>query len=128
MNTRSRPPLPPATRHRPKTVSHWRAVVADFESSGLGVAAFCRARGVNEQSFYAWRKRFSRGDASSAGPDFVPVVVRGRGVGGAGGGGSEPGDASASIELRGGRVLRLPVSMPAARVAELVHALEGLAW
>ena len=68
-------------------------------------------------------KRLSRGGALSAGPGFVPVVVRGRG-----GGGSEPGDACASIELRGGRVLRLPVSMPAARVAELVHALEGLAW
>jgi hypothetical protein len=52
----------------------------------------------------------------------VPVVVGGRGVGG-----SDAGDVCASIELRGGRVLRLPLSMPAARVAELVHALEGLA-
>jgi transposase-like protein len=114
--------MPSATRHRPKTVSHWRAVVADFASSGLAVGEFCRARGVCEQSFYAWRKRLSRGDALSDGPGFVPVVVRGRGVGGA-----EPGDACASIELRGGRVLRLPLSMPAARMAELVRALEGLA-
>ena len=123
MNTRSRFPLPASTRHRPKTVSHWRAVLTDFVSSGLAVAAFCRARGVNEQSFYAWRKRLSGGDALPAGPVFVPVVVRGRGAAG----GSEPDDACASIELRGGRVLRLPVSMPAARLAELVHALEGLA-
>jgi hypothetical protein len=57
-----------------------------------------------------------------ASPSFVPVVVQGRGVGGC-----EPGDACASIELRGGRVLRLPVSMPATRMAELVYALEGLA-
>jgi len=114
--------MPSAPRHRPKTVSHWRAVVADFASSGLAVGEFCRARGVCEQSFYAWRKRLSRGDALSDGPGFVPVVVRGRGVGDA-----EPGAACASIELRGGRVLRLPVSMPAARMAELVHALEGLA-
>ena len=126
MNTHSPSPLPSATRHRPKTVSHWRAVVADFASSGLAVGAFCRARGVGEQSFYVWRKRLSRGGASSAGPGFVPVVVRGRGVGGSEPG-SEPGGACASIELRGGRVLRLPVSMPAARVAELVRALEGLA-
>ena len=126
MNTRSRPPLPAATRHRPKTVSNWQAIVADFASSGLAVAAFCRARGVGEQSFYAWRKRLSRGGDRSAGPAFVPVVVRGRGVGGSEPG-SDPGGACASIELRGGRVLRLPLSMPAARVAELVHALEGLA-
>ena len=117
--------MPRATRHRAKTVSHWRAVVADFTSRGLSVGEFCRARGVCEQSFYTWRKRLSRGDVLSAGPAFVPVVVRGCGVGGARSG--ESGDACASIELRGGRVLRLPLSMPAERVAELVHALEGLA-
>jgi hypothetical protein len=111
-------------------VSHWRAIVADFASSGLAVAEFCRARGVGEQSFYAWRKRLSRGGDRSAGPAFVPVVVQGRGVGGSDPGsdpGSGPGGACAWIELRGGRVLRLPSSMAAARVAELVHALEGLA-
>src|SRR5450755_4404262 len=113
MNTNPPSPLPAATRHRPKTVSRWQAVVSDFDSSGLAVAEFCRARGVCEQSFYAWRKRLSQGGALSAGPDFVPVVVQGRGVGG-----SEPVAACASIELRGGRVLRLPVSMPAARMAE----------
>jgi len=122
MNTNSPSPLPSATRHRPKTVSRWQTVVADFVSSGLAVGEFCRARGVCEQSFYAWRKRLSQGDALSAGPSFVPVVVQSRGVGG-----FEPGDACASIELRGGRVLRLPASMPAARLAEVVHALEGLA-
>jgi len=122
MNTTNSPSLSSPARHRPKTVSHWQAVVADFASSGLAVAEFCRARGVCEQSFYSWRKRLSQGGALSAGPGFVPVVVQGRG-----GGGSEPGAACASIELRGGRVLRLPVSMPAARMAELVHALEGLA-
>jgi hypothetical protein len=122
MNTNSPSPLPSATRHRPKTVSRWQAVVADFASSGLAVAEFCRARGVCEQSFYAWRKRLSQDDALSAGPSFVPLVVQGRGVGGC-----EPGGACASIELRGGRVLRLPVSMPAARLAEVLHALEGLA-
>ena len=121
MNSNSPSPSPAATRHRPETVSRWQAVVSDFASSGLAVAEFCRARGVCEQSFYAWRKRLSQGDVLSAGPSFVPVVVQGRGVG------REPGDACASIELRGGRVLRLPVSMPAARMAELVYALEGLA-
>ncbi len=122
MNTNSPSPLPSATRHRPQTVSRWQAVVTDFASSGLAVGEFCRARGVCEQSFYAWRKRLTQGGAMSARPGFVPVVVQGRGVGGC-----EPGDACASIELRGGRMLRLPVSMPATRMAELVHALEGLA-
>jgi len=49
----------------------------------------------------------------------VPVIVR-----------DEPPAPSAAeagivIELRGGRALRLPGSTPAARVAELVRALEA---
>lgn len=122
MNTHSSFPLPPARRHRAKTLARWRAVVADFAASGLGVGAFCRARGVCEQSFHVWRKRLSRGEALAAGPCFVPVVIAGRGIGGCG-----SGDVCASIELRGGRVLRLPADMPPARMAQLVHALEGLA-
>lgn len=125
MNNQSPSPSPlplPSTQHRPQTVSRWQTLVADFASSGLGVGEFCLARGVCEQSFYAWRKRLSQGGALSAGPSFVPVVVGGRGVGA-----GEAGGACASIELRGGRVLRLPMAMAAARMAELVHALEGLA-
>jgi len=34
-------------------------------------------------------------------------------------------EESFKIDLRGGRVLRLPASMPAARLAEVLHALEG---
>jgi hypothetical protein len=34
-------------------------------------------------------------------------------------------EANLVIELRGGRLLRLPGSMPAGRVAELVRALEA---
>ena len=118
------PPLPnPGARHRPGTVARWQTIVDDFVASGLGVGEFCRTRSVCEQSFYAWRKRLSQGAGlSAAGPSFVPVVVRHPG--------DSPSDgdnACASIQLRGGRVLRLPTSMPAGRMAELVHALEGLA-
>jgi hypothetical protein len=122
MNTHPPRSSSSASRHRPKTVSRWQAVLGDFASSGLAVGEFCRTRGLCEQSFYTWRKRLSQGDAVPAGPSFVPVVVQGRGVGGC-----EPGDACASIKLRCGRVLRLPACMPATRMAELVHALEGLA-
>jgi hypothetical protein len=34
-------------------------------------------------------------------------------------------EESLQVELRGGRVLRLPASMSAARLAEVLHALEG---
>jgi len=120
------PPLSArGVRHRANTVSRWQTIVAEFVASGLGVGEFCRTRDVCEQSFYAWRKRLSQGiqpGPELAGPSFVPVVVRDRGVSPC-----EGDDACASIQLRGGRVLRLPASMPAARLAEVVHALEGLA-
>ena len=80
------------------------------------------AHAASVSSHFTLGKRLAQGGALSAGPGFVPVVVQGRGVGG-----SEPGATCALIDLRGGRVLRLPVSMPAAQMAELVHALEGLA-
>jgi hypothetical protein len=36
-----------------------------------------------------------------------------------------PSEASIAVELAGGRILRLPESIAAERLAELVHALEG---
>src|ERR1700728_1400279 len=113
------PPLSArGVRHRANTVSRWQMIVAEFMASGLGVGEFCRTRDVCEQSFYALRKRLSQGaqpGPSLAGPSFVPVAVRDRGVSP-----SEDDDACASIQLRGGRILRLPMSMPAGRMAELV--------
>jgi transposase-like protein len=125
INNTPPPQSVPGVRHRANTVSRWQTIVADFVASGLGVGEFCRTRSVCAQSFYAWRRRLSQGaqpGPSPAEPSFVPVVVRDRGVGP-----SEDENACASIQLRGGRVLRLPMSIPAGRMAELVHALEGLA-
>ena len=34
-----------------------RAIIAEQESSGQRVSAWCRQRHVQEQSFYQWRKR-----------------------------------------------------------------------
>ncbi|MBN1589589.1 MAG: hypothetical protein JW888_08750 [Pirellulales bacterium] len=52
-------------------------------------------------------------------PPFVPVAVTGPPTSARG-----P-DTSVAIELAGGRVLRLPESISAARLAELVCALES---
>jgi hypothetical protein len=88
------------------------------------VPSFCEERGLKKPTFYAWRLKLAEHDQQrtlttagprSTQPAFVPVVV-------------EPGamvEESFQVELRGGRVLRLPASMPAARLAEVLHALEG---
>lgn len=107
----------------------WRGVVKRQAASGLSVRAFCRRERLSEPSFYAWRrtlverggKNASPRKASSAVParPATPAFVRAMI-------GSELWrEEGLLIELRGGRVLRMPVSMPAERLAEIVQALEA---
>ena len=37
----------------------WEARLARWQSAGSSVRQFCREEGVNEQSFYSWRRRMS---------------------------------------------------------------------
>ncbi|HEY6343437.1 MAG TPA: transposase [Bryobacteraceae bacterium] len=36
---------------------HWAKTISEQESSGLSVQAFCRERGVDDCSFYRWRRK-----------------------------------------------------------------------
>ena len=108
------------------TESFWRDTLAAFAASGQSVASFCQERGLRQATFYSRRLRLAKIDQqgtspTAAGPrltpTFVPVIVEPRAIV----------EESFQVDLRGGRVLRLPASMPAARVAELLHALEGQA-
>jgi hypothetical protein len=121
-----------------KREAFWRSAMTRFVGSGLTVRAFCMREGLSEPSFYAWRRVIRERDAldrspvAPAAPAFVPVAVR-----------DEPpavessapveriSDASGpwrefTIELRGGRVLRLPAALPVAQVAALIHAIEAV--
>jgi transposase-like protein len=95
----------------------WRGVLARQCGSGLSVRAFCRREKVSEPSFYAWRRVLRQRDQQRPRPAFVPLMVRDH----QGDDGGEP----ITIDLRGGRVLRLPALIAAARLAELVHAIEA---
>src|SRR4051812_5337336 len=106
------------TQRDPTKEAFWRDAFRRQADSGLPVREFCRRHRLNEPSFYGWRRTLQERDARQpATPAFVPVVVH-----------DEPRaerDAGIVIELRGGRLLRLPGSTPAVRVAELVRALEA---
>lgn len=102
----------------------WRKIVRRFARSGLSVRAFCQREKLAESAFYFWRRELARRDEEAhadrqasipaSATNFVPVRVSNVP--------SPP--ASLALELTGGRVLRLPQSMPIERIAELILALE----
>jgi hypothetical protein len=110
----------------PRLEAFWRNVLAKFRDSGLSVRAFCREQKLTEPAFYAWRRVIRERDAQPAGgrgkpkrrpvrPSFVPLAVCDTRSGGEG---------NIIVELRGERMLRLPLAISAERLAELVGALE----
>lgn len=98
----------------------WRGAVARHAASGLSVRAFCRRAGLGEASFYAWRRTIGERDRAPKGAAFVPVVVNATGPAS-----TLPQPATLAIELRGGRLLRLPATISPARLARIVRALEA---
>jgi hypothetical protein len=93
----------------------WRDVVARQTVSGLSVRAFCSREQLRESAFYAWRRtiRERDGDVQRASPAFVPAVIKP--------GGQK--DASFTLELAGGHVLRMP-GISVEQLADFVAALE----
>src|ERR1700744_3156463 len=77
----------------------WRGVLTGHAGSGMLIRAYCAKMRVKEPAFYWWRAELARRDAPKSKTAFVPVVLKAPEVTGAEG---------ISIELRGGRVLRLP--------------------
>lgn len=117
------------TQRDPKLEARWRETLLLQQSSGLTVLAFCKREGLSESSFYAWRRTIAARDAatcSSGAPLFLPITLKttpkpsARVL-------AQTFDAPHAIviELRGGRALRLPDSIPTNRLVELVHALEA---
>jgi hypothetical protein len=97
----------------------WADTIAAFATAGQSVRAFCLARGLEEKTFYTWRRNLGlspvarptpAADTPAARP-FVPVRV--------------VSDPVAEVVLPGGVTVRIPVSSDPAHVARLVAALRG---
>jgi hypothetical protein len=126
----------------PEREAFWRGVLARFPKSGLSVRAFCQRQKVTEPAFYSWRRVIRERDAERsearkpkrrpARPTFVPVVVReelpgdGNGVSLVRDDPARSAEGGLAVELRGGRVLRLPVTTTAERLVELIRAVESV--
>jgi hypothetical protein len=126
-------------RRNPEREAFWRGLLARQARSSLSVLAFCKQEGVLDSSFYTWRRRIEARDRESGRPgpdalvpkrtDFMPVVLRQDDSqpwrGHVGMAPPDRAGESIAIELRNGRVMRLPGSMPADQIAAIVQALEG---
>jgi len=105
--------------------ARWRELLRRQPKSGLTIRAFCQREQVTESGFYAWRRELKlrgqearvRGTVANS-PAFVPVTLAS--------GLSVVGNEQMTIELRGGRVLRLPSTVPDARIMELVRMIEAI--
>ena len=106
--------------HDSRVVDRWRTIIANWRSSGLSVAAFCRSQGVNMFGFHRWRVILDDLDHSTPIPprsqtqsqsstSFVPVRVF-------------P-DAQVEVILPSGLQLRVALSADARQFARLVLAL-----
>lgn len=93
----------------------WREQVAKQTESGMGVRAFCQARDLSEASFYAWRRTLQLREAEAKMPQFVPLQVATM----------LPTSSGLIVELRGGRQLRVPETMPVERLVALLRGLEA---
>ena len=100
------------SRHNPKRVRIWRALIDAWKQSGQSVNEFRRDRKLTRSNFDRWRRILAappsgspRGEASA----FVPLRVV-----------AEP---MAEVVLSSGVVVRLPVSTAPETVTRLVVAV-----
>jgi hypothetical protein len=108
---------------RSKTADVWRERVVAQQASDQAVRAWCRERGCPEHGFYWWRAKLGLSPASVRKRQrrrgrpiaFAEVVVE------------RPAPEPVILRLGSGRELLLPSSMPVTRLAELLHAIEGVA-
>ena len=102
----------------------WREALRRRKASGLTIRAFCAREQLAETAYHAWRRTLRERDAerrqapaaAAPAPAFVPVVVRED---------RRQAQEHVVIDLRGGRAMRLPASMPPEQVARIVLAIEA---
>jgi transposase-like protein len=56
----------------------WRSWLEEQPATGLSITAFCRDRGISQNSFYVWRRKLAH-ELTNGQPaaEFVPVAVIG---------------------------------------------------
>ncbi len=56
-----------------RSEDEWRAILADYEASGMTQSGFCESRALSRKTFRNWRRRLGHPVAGKAG-SFVEVA------------------------------------------------------
>jgi transposase-like protein len=81
----------------PAREQRWRELIEAQSTSGMTARAYCRERGLNEHTFYTWRRNLRATAGDSARPVFAEVGVQ------------DASSVAMTLELPGGIMARLPV-------------------
>src|SRR5579863_5185084 len=93
--------------------AQWHQLFQEQATSGQAEAAFCAERGISRQYFRLRRRELSGETSGKSRPAFMPVAVA-------------RASESAAVELCfGSAALRMPTSVSAHWLAELLHALQA---
>jgi len=77
---------------RNRSEQEWRAIMANYESSGLSQTAYCHKEGIGASTFQKWRRRFRGAKGSFI---SVPAPL------------PEGSDYQLEIELPSGTIVRI---------------------
>jgi hypothetical protein len=101
----------------------WQRRLADQLASGLSIAVWCRANGCCRQSFYRWQARLGHEASETSAAGFTEIRLASSTAERLC---PEPlGSPPLRLRLIGGRELLMPMAMPPASLAQLLHALEA---
>jgi hypothetical protein len=113
---------------RSEKVESWRAIVAEFNGSGLSGAAFCRDRGLKVVNLLRWRRVFAAGSpvpgdlpSPSGSSGFLEIIAKS-------GGGCAPtaGGCGICLELGGGMRISLSPGFDAGALRAVLQVVRGL--
>ena len=106
----------------------WRQIILSQRDSGQTVAAYCRARGIGQASFFAWKRRLR---AASGATEFVEVKAAADAMPDADGAhekvSTQGGAWAIEVCVRGGRQVRVRRGVDRELLIETIQVLEGLA-
>jgi transposase-like protein len=65
-----------AERYRRRSAAQWRALVREYEASGLSQRAFCQRRGLVVGTFRQWRRQLASAAGSTGAVQELTPAVR----------------------------------------------------